>query len=155
MRTRLCSSMIGCGMLALAAVPALAALGDNVASVSADRVHMHGQLKGVTSSPGFTVQEIDQPSGTVVREYVAPNGTIFAVSWTGPIRPDLRQLFGSYFQQYLDAANSVRRGAAARRHFEVRQPDLTVQSSGRMRAFHGRAYVPSLMPSGITPADIR
>lgn len=147
--------MIGCGLLGMSALPALAALGDNVSSVSADRIHMHAQLKGVTSSPGFTVQEIDAPSGTVVREYISPNGTVFAVSWTGPSKPDLRQIFGSYFEQYLSAAKSKRRGAAARRHFEVRQADLIVQSSGRMRAFHGRAYVPSLLPSGVTPDDIR
>lgn len=155
MRTRLCLAMIGCGMLALSSFPALAALGDNVASVSADRQHMHAQLKGVTSSVGFTVQEIEEPSGTLVREYVSPNGTIFAVSWSGPSKPDLRQLFGGYFQQYLSASSSMRHGAAARRHFEVKQPDLIVQSSGRMRAFHGRAYVPSLMPSGVTAGDIR
>lgn len=155
MRTRHCWVTIGCGMLALAALPALAALGDNVASVAADRAHLHGQLKGVTASTGFTVQEIDELTGTVVREYVSPNGTVFAVSWTGPSIPDLRQIFGSYFQQYLSASSRARHGAAARRHFEVTQPDLIVQSSGHMRAFHGRAYVPSLIPSGITPGDIR
>lgn len=149
--------MLGCGMLALAAlpVPALAGLGDNVASVARDRAQLHGQLKAATSSAGFTVQEIDEPSGTVVREYISPSGTVFAVSWTGPSKPDLRQIFGSYFQQYLSAAKSMRRGAAARRHFEVRQPDLIVQSSGHMRSFHGRAYVPSLIPAGVTPDDIR
>lgn len=140
---------------ALATLPALAALGDDVASVSNDRLHMHAQFKGVTSSVGFTVQEIQAPSGTTVREYISPSGKVFAVSWTGPAKPDLRQLFGNYFQQFVNASSSVRHGAAARRHFEVQQPDLIVQSSGRMRAFYGRAYVPSLMPSGITPADIR
>lgn len=155
MSTRLCLAMIGCGLLAASALPALAALGDNVASVSTDRLHMHAQLKGTTSSVGFTVQEIVAPSGTLVREYISPSGTVFAVSWTGPSKPDLRQLFGSYFQQYVGASSSVRHGAAARRHFEVRQADLVVQSSGRMRAFHGRAYVPSLFPSGVTPDDIR
>ena len=145
--------MIGCGLLAASALPALAALGENVTSVSADRIHLHAQLKGVTNSVGFTVHEMNT-SGTVVREYVSPNGTIFAVSWTGPIKPDLRQLFGSYFQQYVSASSTVHHGAATRRHFEVKQPDLIVESSGHMRAFHGRAYVPSLMPTGVTPADI-
>lgn len=150
--------MIGGALLAIAALsslPALAALGDNVASVSTDRVHMHAQQRGVTSAVGYTVQEIEAPSGTLVREYVSPNGTVFAVSWTGPSKPDLRQLFGSYFQQFVSASKSVRHGAAARRHFELRQPDLIVQSNGRMRAFHGRAYVPSLLPPGITPDSIR
>lgn len=150
--------MIGCGLLTIAALSplaALAALGDNVASVSSDRAHMHAQLKGVTSAVGFTVQEIEAPSGTLVREYVSPNGTVFAVSWTGPSKPDLRQIFGSYFQRFLSASSTAHHDAASRRHFELRQPDLIVQSSGHMRAFHGRAYVPSLMPAGVTPDDIR
>ncbi len=157
MRTRLSMAMIG-GLLAIStlpATPALAALGDNVASVSNDRIQMHAQLKGVTPSAGFTVHEITTPAGTLVREYVSPNGTVFAVSWKGPSKPDLQQLFGSYFQQYVSASSRARHGAATRRHFAVTQPDLVVQSNGRMRAFYGRAYVPSLLPSGITPADIR
>jgi hypothetical protein len=147
--------MIGCGLLAVSARPALAALGDNVASISTDRVQMHAQLKGSTTSAGFTVQEIEAPPGTLVREYISPNGTVFAVSWTGPSKPDLRQLFGTYFQQYVSASSAARHGAATRRHFAVRQPDLVVESNGRMRAFQGRAYVPSLIPSGVTPDDIR
>ncbi|HEY2589999.1 MAG TPA: DUF2844 domain-containing protein [Steroidobacteraceae bacterium] len=153
MRIRLCMAMIG--LTAAWALPALAALGDNVASVSNDRLQLHAQLKGVTSSIGFTVHEIEAPSGTLVREYVSPTGTVFAVSWTGPVKPDLRQLFGSYFSQYVSASSTVRHGAATRRHFQVKQPDLIVQSNGRMRAFNGRAYIPSLMPSGVTPSDIR
>jgi Protein of unknown function (DUF2844) len=155
MRIRLYMAMIGSGLLAVGALPALAALGDNAASVSSDLAHMHAQLKGVTSTAGFTVHEIEDPSGTTVREYVSPNGTVFAVSWTGPTKPDLRQLFGNYFSQFVSASNSARHSAATHRHFEVKQPDLIVQSNGRMRAFHGRAYVPSLMPSGVTPSDIR
>ena len=116
---------------------------------------MHAQVKGSTASTGFTVQEIQAPSGTLVREYISPNGTVFAVSWTGPSKPDLRQLFGTYFQQYVSASSTMHHGAATRRHFEVKQPDLVVQSNGRMRAFYGRAYVPSLIPAGVTPDDIR
>ncbi len=155
MRTRLCVAMIGLGLLGVSALPALAALGDNVASVEADRAHMKAQARGVTAGAGFTVQEIQTPSGTLVREYVSPSGTVFAVSWSGPSKPDLRQLFGSYFPQFVSASSVARHGAAARRHFQVKEPDLIVQSNGRMRAFYGRAYVPSLMPAGVTPGDIR
>ena len=76
--------MIGCGFLAVRALPALAALGDNVASVSNDRLQLHAQLRGVTSAVGFTVHEIEVPPGILVREYVSASGTVFAVSWTGP-----------------------------------------------------------------------
>ena len=37
----------------------------------------------------------------------------------------------------------------------ITQPGLVIQSGGRMRAFRGRAYVPQLLPPGVTPDDIR
>ncbi len=157
MRISLCAAhatLAGLGLLGGAALPAFAALGDNVASVSSDLVHMKAQMKGVTPHAGFTVQEIATPSGTLVREYISPTGTVFAVSWNGPTKPDLRQLFGSYFQPFVDASSAAPHNAATRRHFQVRAPDLVVQSNGHMRAFHGRAWVPSLLPPGVTPGDI-
>ncbi|MGH8260063.1 MAG: DUF2844 domain-containing protein, partial [Steroidobacteraceae bacterium] len=132
MRARLGMTVIGVGLLGGSSLPALAALGGDVSSVAADRVQMRAQLRGVTSGAGFTVHEIAAPSGTLVREYVAPSGTVFAVTWRGPSKPDLRDLFGSYFQQFVSASSMVRHGAATRRHFAVREPDLVVQSNGRM-----------------------
>jgi hypothetical protein len=101
----------------------------------------------VAAAPApFTVQEHSLPSGTVVRQYVA-NGTVFAVSWQGPSMPDLRRLLGdSYFTQYRQAAPASRSG---RGHLHVQDPGLVVQSSGHMRAFSGKAYVPQLLPRGV------
>lgn len=154
-RARLAVTVMGVGLLGWSALPALAALGGDVSSVASDRAQMKAQSRGATSGAGFTVHEIEAPTGTLIREYAAPSGRIFAVSWQGPSKPDLRELFGSYFQQFVDASSAAPHGAAARRHFQVRQPDLIVQSSGRMRAFHGRAYVPSLLPPGVAVSDIR
>jgi hypothetical protein len=33
--------------------------------------------------------------------------------------------------------------------------DLVVESTGRMRSFLGKAYVPSLLPAGVAVADIQ
>ena len=94
----------------------------------------------------FTMQEHSLPSGTVVRQYVA-NGKVFAVSWQGPSMPDLRRLLGDdYFTQYRQAAAASRSG---RGHLHVQDPGLVVQSSGHMRAFSGKAYVPQLLPKGV------
>jgi hypothetical protein len=43
------------------------------------------------------------------------------------------------------------------RHRLVRfeSPDLVIESSGKMRAFSGRAWVPAMLPSGVTAADIQ
>jgi hypothetical protein len=154
-RTQACITIALLALAAVAAVPALAALGGNVASVDSDRAHLKAQLKSVSPGAGFSVHEMQLPSGTLVREYVAADGTVFAVTWHGPTKPDLSATLGTYFQQYVDAAKSSPHGAAARRHFQVRQPDLVVQSNGRMRAYSGRAYVPSLLPPNVSLDEIQ
>lgn len=99
-----------------------------------------------TATLPFVVQENTMPSGTVVRQYIA-NGTVFAVSWQGPSMPDLHRLLGdNYFTQYRQAAPASRSG---RGHLRVQQTGLVVQSSGHMRAFSGKAYLPQLLPQGV------
>jgi len=131
--------------------PALAGLGANVASIEVDRQQMRGQLRA-TSIAGYTVQEIVTPTTTVVREYVSSAGQVFAVSWQGPLLPDLHQTLGAYFDEFQRAARPV---VVGHRHLDIEQFDLVVHSSGRMRAFHGIAYVPALLPPNFSPQDIK
>jgi hypothetical protein len=43
------------------------------------------------------------------------------------------------------------------RHRLVRlnSSDIVIESSGKMRAFVGRAWVPGMLPSGVTAADLQ
>jgi len=132
------------------AAPAFAALGGDATSVQADLVRMKGALR-ITSTVGFTVHEITTSYGTVVREYLTPGDKVFAVSWRGPVIPDLRQMLGDYYGQYEQAASAPHTG---HRHLAIDQPGLVMQSSGRMRAFSGRAWVPSLLPQNFSANDI-
>jgi len=100
----------------------------------------------------YTVHEIQTPAGTTLREYVSSAGTVFAVAWQGPVMPDLRQTLGRYFDRYTAAASAKHAG---RRHIAIREPDLVVQSNGHMRSFSGRAYLPQLLPQGVTVEEIR
>jgi hypothetical protein len=143
---------LGIALLAqFASTPALAALGGDATSVEADRVKMKGELR-VTSASGYAVHEIQTPSGTVVREYVSPNGKVFAVSWRGPTLPDLRQTLGTYFEQYKAAAAGPH---PSHNHLAVEQPGLVVHSTGHMRAYFGQAYVPGLLPQNFSVDDIK
>jgi hypothetical protein len=132
-------------------LPALATLGEDVTTVENDRMQMKAQLR-TTSVAGYTVHEIQTPANTVVREYVAPSGKVFAVSWSGPLLPDFRQTLGRYFDDYNSGASAPRAG---RRHLSIEGADLVVNSYGRMRAFYGNAYVPSLLPANFSVADIK
>lgn len=135
-------------MLIAAACPALAELGGNAASVAADQQHMMAQQRSTTAAATYTVQEMQAPDGTVVREYVSSSGVVFAVTWQGPQVPNLQQLFGSkYFGQWQDAAKAqpLRHGPQ-----QIKQSDLVVESGGHMRSYSGRAYVPQLVPQGVS-----
>ncbi len=144
--------LLAAAALAIGGPAAWAALGADAGSVPGDAAHLKAQSHGVNSLAGYNIEEMQIPSGTVVKEYVSQNGKVFAVSWRGPTVPDLRQLLGSYFEQYTAAASEPH---MSHRSLTVRREDLVVQSSGRMRAFFGRAYVPSLLPPGFQLQDIQ
>lgn len=137
-------------VLAAAALPGWAVLGGSAESVAADQAKLNAK-RSVVENRQYAVHEMSRDDGTVVREYVTPAGKVFGVSWNGPTIPDLSQL-GSYNTEYQNAlhAKPGRRRAAA-----VHNPDLVVESSGHMRAFHGRAYLKSLLPSGVTPETVQ
>lgn len=132
-------------------VPAAATLGEDVASVRADQTQMDAALQ-ITGAAKFAVHEILVPSGTVIKEYVSPAGMVFAVSWEGPSLPDLRQLLGRYFDEYIGTLRSRDVGRGSRR---TQGPGLVVQSGGHMRAFFGRAYVPQMLPRGVLAEEIK
>jgi hypothetical protein len=128
------------------------ALGGDAASVQADQTQMKAILHPSISMASYHVNTLQTPAGTTVREYVSTSGTVFAVVWQGPVIPDLKQVLGQYFVQYSATAKAMHRRSS---HLRIRQSDLVVHSSGHMRAFFGKAYVPSLLPAGVTPDDIK
>ncbi len=139
-------------LLQLCCQQAHAALGEDVASVEADRQHMKAQVRVSMAPQGYTVHEIQTPMNTLVREYVSPSGKVFAVSWRGPVLPDLQQTLGSYYQSYQAAAQAPHAG---HRHLSVERADIVIHSNGHMRAFSGFAYIPALLPTNLNPSDIQ
>lgn len=131
----------------------MAHLGGDADSVSADRDVLRAQLRS-TPMQQYERHEITTTAGTVVHEYASRQGTVFAVTWQGPLPPDLRQLFGNYYETYQSAATAQAR-PGAHRQLNIAAADLVVQSTGRLRAFTGRAYVPSLVPAGVSVADLQ
>jgi hypothetical protein len=134
--------------------PAFGGLGQDVSSVQADRADMQGSLR-TRQTEAFTVHEILAPTGIVVREYVSASGKVFAVTWHGPWPPDMRQILANYFEQYLKAALAQVNSHAGRRPLMIEQPGLVVQSGGHMRSFAGRAYIPEMLPQGVSAEAIR
>jgi len=136
----------------LMAMPAWAALGDTAPSVLADQARMKGSLRSVDAKT-YVMHEITASDGTVVREFVSPGGVVFGVAWEGQFPPDLEQLLGPYYEQAKQAVQGQqRRGRAP---ISIETPGLVVYQTGRTRNFHGQAYIPQLIPQGVSASDIR
>ena len=96
------SALCGAVLLALAPGLASATLGEPEVSVQADSAKLQSSVK-MTDQSLFRVHEMTLDTGTVVREFVALDGKVFAVSWRGPYMPNLRQALGKYFDVMTSA----------------------------------------------------
>jgi Protein of unknown function (DUF2844) len=130
---------------------ACATLGEAEISVQTDATRSLAAIKSSQEREGYRVHEIALASGTLMREFVGPEGKVFAVAWHGPTRPDLRQALGQYFGAFASAPRSR---LSDRRHVQIRQGDVVVEGGGHMRALSGRAYLLSAIPSGVSLGDL-
>ncbi len=147
-------------LLAISAGAANATLGQSpwaAGAAAASSAVPAAKMQAVTSvapSSLYALHEVQLENGTSVREYATPAGIVFAVSWQGPVLPDLSALLGTYFSTFKQETERVR--AAGRRGgpVSIEHPDLVIQSSGRMRNFFGHAYAPALIPVGVNIKDV-
>jgi hypothetical protein len=149
-----CRAAVLSASFLLISFPAFAGLGQDVSSVDADQVQMQG-ARQMTQAATYAVHEIKAPTGTVVREYVSASGKVFGVAWQGPWPPDMRQILADYFETYRQATAAEVSSHAGRRPLIVNLPEVVIQSGGHMRSFNGRAFVPALLPNGVSPEIIR
>jgi Protein of unknown function (DUF2844) len=135
-------------------LPGFAALGGDLSSVHTDQASMKASLK-TTAGQAYTLHEIKTPAGNVVREFVSADGRVFGVAWHGPSMPPMQQILGTYFQQFSAGVQAHHAAHVGRRPLNILQPGLVVQSGGHPRGFFGRAYVPGMLPQGVTADQIR
>lgn len=107
---------------------------------------------GTAAAATYTVTTTTLASGTTVREYANTSGVVFAVSWSGPFLPDLRTLLGDQFTTLT--TESARRPKAGHNRVNVATSDVTIESGGHMRAYAGRAWINSLLPTGFDTDEI-
>lgn len=131
---------------------ASASLGGTVSSVESDRAHLKGTVRMVSGNT-YTMHEIAAPTGTKVREFVSANGVVFGVAWDGPALPDMHQVLGNYFSEYKQAAQEQRN--RRRGPLMIETPRMVFQLSGHPRSFHGRAYLPQDVPTGVKTDDVQ
>jgi Protein of unknown function (DUF2844) len=149
-------STITCGIVAILTLPLSlsASLGRDATSVQEDVAKMQGTLR-TSSGDSYTLHEIQTPTGVAVKEYASPVGNVFAVTWKGPFHPDLRQLLGPYYDEYVQAVRTHRTQRSGRGPILIQHPGLVIQVSGHLRSFAGRVYVPQQLPVSMRIEDIR
>ena len=138
-------------MLMMGSLPAWAALGENVSSVDSDAQAFAGKHMMV-AKVGYDLHQITMSDGSVVNEFVSPAGIVFGVSWQGHFIPNLHQLLGSYM---TNLQQGQRTQVVPRRAVTIQGNDFVFSSFGHMRSFRGRAFVPSMVPSNLTPEVVQ
>ena len=137
-----------------AGTPVWAVLGQAKASVEKDHAAMGGQVRSKLAQ-GYSVETITV-AGMSIKEYVSSDGTVFAVAWRGTGVPNLRLLFGTYFDEYLDALTELQnKKPRIRRPLMLKTANLVVERSGHARNTWGRAFIPSRLPAMVSPKDIQ
>ena len=126
------------------------ALGGDESSVVADQAHMKAQRR-VSQTTAYALHEMQDANGIVVREFVSAQGKVFGVAWEGPSRPDLEQVLGAYYAQFTKNASARR----AHGPVSITAPGFVLQSGGHQRALTGRAYVPEMVPTGVSIEEIK
>lgn len=140
-------------LIIMAGRQAQAALGESVDSVASDRKALSAVQRATTNRNGYSVRELAS-AANVVREYISPAGIIFAVAWNGLTHPDLTHLLGSYAAEFREALRNTPRKEGRRSH-QVRANRVVVEKWGHMRNLRGRAYLPALIPPGVSVDEIK
>lgn len=133
--------------------PAAATLGQGADSIARDRQALSA-TKGISKKLAkCTFQEVNT-EGTAIREYQNSSGIVFGIAWNGMVPPDLNTLLGSYAGEYQQAKKQTARRYGQKRA-KVTSSNVVVETWGHMRNLQGRAYVPALLPEGVSANDIK
>ena len=150
--------------LALATSGAMAGLGGaplTASALGADagavklRANEAMKSSAASGSAGlYTLNRLQLASGTTITEYVNKSGVVFAVSWLGPVLPNLSHLLGTHFPVFKSESDRLRQVGKRGGPVSLNAAGLVVVSSGRMGHFSGFAYKDALIPAGVNADDL-
>lgn len=141
---------------------ACATLGNTPATINKDLQALNGnstianaQIKNANQATlahntQYDIYTFTTTQGITIKQYVA-NDQVFAVTWHGPRIPNLRQLYGTYFNSYSQA-KTPNTGMSNR---SVDTLDLNATTYGISGAFVGRAVLKAQLPEGITIENLK
>jgi hypothetical protein len=131
-----------------------AELAASTESIVADQIRFKG-VRSASTSGQVTTHEIKVADGSSIKQYVNAAGVVFAVSWRTRLKPNLEALLGTQLVAQVASASTATGVASIKARQSVHQPNLVLHQGGRMNAFSGLAYVPTLVPNGIDAETLR
>ena len=90
----------------------------------------------------YTIIQSLLDNGTQVQEFVTPAGRVFAVSWRGPVLPDLRSILGDYIHIFQSPHRSIPPNRPARRTGQ----HGTARLGLALQRAHGPLFWPCVCP---------
>jgi hypothetical protein len=151
----LCAVFVATLFAALMPTAAHAALGAAPTAASpapSAPSHLLAASRPAAITTPYSVQETHNADDVTVREYVLPDNVVFAVTWQGPVRPDMNLLLGSYFPNFAYPATSRPQGSGA---LIQANGDFRIESFGRKGRFFGKAWLPRLVPANVNVDDLQ
>jgi hypothetical protein len=130
---------------------AQAALGEDAAAVAVDQARLGASLQ-VHRRDAYAIHELTAPTGAKVREFVGDSGKVFAVSWSGGWRPNLRDIMGAHYDRFIAGTRGRR---ATRGIVRIELPGMVVVMGGHLRTFFGQVTLTDLLPAGVAAGDLR
>jgi hypothetical protein len=151
-----CPTIAACAIAAVLLTPALsqATLGGkptDTASHATGQPVLRAAAQQAAPTAPYSLHSTSGSDGVTVHEYASRDGVVFAVTWSGPVRPDMAALLGSYFPNAASAARRGRRGAGP---LVERNGDLQIESIGYQGQFTGKAWLPRLVPARVEMGDL-
>lgn len=142
------------GLFALVFEPsAHAVLGESESTVPALAKNWKSAAMTSLTTLNYHVLEVDD-GGVSVREYVGPDGKVFAVTWRGMRQPNLPKLLGNYHGELQAAEKQRPARRSLREPLQLKTLNTTSYRGGHMRDIRGRVFLTDHLPDGVRPEDL-
>lgn len=137
-----CMKRLSAGLLWAVTLASHAGLGGPPADFGGNALSQR-RVQQAQATGSVTYRETVLNTGTVIHEYLGDDGVVYAVTWKGPLLPDLHELLGSHYSALAQPGVPMRQGNG---HLQIRRDDLVVETRGQMGAFEGRGWLPPRVP---------
>lgn len=134
---------------------AFAGLGFDEKSCSDEEKFFSAKSHEITNVKNYRVHILKLNDGMIIREHVTGGGVVFGVCWSGTgYHPKFDKLFGKHFAEFQAHKNEMpHRRSHPFNHLET--ANMVVEMGGHPMSLSGCAYIPALLPAGVTPGDIQ